>query len=87
MDTIKIILIAIGLLTVAFLAYFLIGIVASLLWYLFVIGVIGALGYGGYKFLKKGDAQQIEGKQTISIKEMENADRALEEYKRKYLPK
>ena len=88
MDTIKIILIALGLITVVFLAYFIIGIVSTLLWYLFVIGVLGALGYGGYKLLQKGEtAPQIEGKQTVSISEMENADRTLEEYKRKYLPK
>ena len=84
MDTIKIILIALGLVTVIFLAYFIIGLVSTLLWYLFVLG---ALGYGGYKLLKKGEAAQIEGKQTIAINEMENADRTLEEYKRKYLPK
>ncbi len=87
MDTIKLILIALGLITVIFLAYFIIGIVSTLLWYLFVIGVLGGLGYGGYKLLKKGEAGQIEGKQTVSINEMENADRTLEEYKSKYLPK
>ena len=87
MSAIKIILIAIGLFTVIFLAYFLIGIISSVLWYLFVIAVIGAIGVGGYKLLKKADAPQLESKQTVSIKEMENADRTLEEYKRKYLPK
>ena len=87
MSTIKIILIIIGLFTVGFLGYLLIGIVSSLLWYAFVIGVIGAVGYGGYKLFKKSEAPQIEGKQTVSIKEMDNADRTLEEYKRKYLPK
>ena len=87
-NIIKIILIFVGLLTVGFLGYLLIGIVSSLLWYAFVLGALGAVGYGGYKLFKKFDApQQIEGKQTVSIKEMENADRALEEYKRKYLPK
>ena len=87
MDTIKLILIAVGLIAVVFVGYFLIGIISSLLWYVFVIGVIGAIGVGGYKLLKKSDAPQLESKQTVSIKEMENADRALEEYKRKYLPK
>jgi hypothetical protein len=82
------ILILLGLLTVGFLGYFLIGIISSLLWYAFVIGVIGAVGYGGYKlFNKSKETPQIEGKQTISISEMDNADRALEEYKQKYLPK
>jgi hypothetical protein len=88
MNIIKIILIIIGLFTISFLGYLLIGIISSLLWYAFVIGALAAVGIGGYKLFKKsGDAPQIEGKQTISIKEMDNADRTLEEYKQKYLPK
>jgi hypothetical protein len=87
MNIVKLILIALGLFTVIFLAYFLIGIVSTLLWYGFVLGVIGAIGYGGYKLYKKSDAPQIEGKQTVSISEMDKADRTLEEYKSKYLPK
>ena len=89
MNIIKIILIIIGLFTVGFLGYLLIGIISSLLWYAFVVGALAAVGIGGYKLFKKADAAaaQIEGKQTVSIKEMDNADRALEEYKRKYLPK
>lgn len=88
MNIIKLILILVGLLTVGFLGYLLIGIVSSLLWYAFVVGAIGAVGYGGYKLFKKAEAvAQIEGKQTVSIKEMDNAERTLEEYRRKYLPK
>ena len=87
MNIIKFILIALGLFTLVFLAYFLIGLVSTLLWYAFVVGVLGAVGYGGYKLFKKTEAPQIEGKQTVSIREMDNADRTLEEYKSKYLPK
>jgi hypothetical protein len=88
MNIIKIILILVGLFTVSFLGYLLIGIISSLLWYAFVLGALAAVGVGGYKLFKKMDAAaQIEGKQTVSISEMDNADRALEEYKRKYLPK
>jgi hypothetical protein len=88
MNIIKFILIALGLLTVGFLGYLLIGIISSLLWYAFVVGALGAIGYGGYKLFKKfDDAPQLEGKTPVAISEMDNADRALEEYKRKYLPK
>ena len=87
MNIIKIILILVGLLTVGFLGYFLIGVVFSLLWYALVIGALAAVGYGGYKLFKKSEAPQLEGKRPVAISEMDNADRALEEYKRKYLPK
>lgn len=87
MNIIKFILIALGLFTLVFLAYALIGIVSTLLWYAFVLGILGAIGYGGYKLFKKTEAPQIEGRRPVSISEMEGADRALEEYKRKYLPK
>jgi hypothetical protein len=88
MNIIKFILIALGLLTVGFLGFLLIGIISSLLWYAFVVGALGAIGYGGYKLFKKfDDTPQLEGKTPVAISEMDNADRALEEYKRKYLPK
>jgi hypothetical protein len=87
MNIIKFILIALGLFALILFAYFLIGIISTLLWYAFVIGVLGAIGYGGYKLFKKTEAPQIEGKQPVSISELDNADRTLEEYKRKYLPK
>jgi hypothetical protein len=88
MNTVKIILIAIGLVLAAMLAFSVIGIVYSALWYLFLLGVVAIGGAVGYKLLKKESAlPELEGKQTVSIKEIDNADRTLEEYKRKYLPK
>lgn len=78
----------IALLAVGFVGYVLIGFVFGLLWYVLVIGVLAAIGYGGYKILKASDEPaQIESKPPVVIGEMKNVDRALEEYKRKYLPK
>lgn len=88
MNIIKIILILLGLFAVIFIGSWVIGVVYGLLWYLVVAGVIAIAGVAGYKFLKKADAApQLESKETISIREMDNADRTLEEYKQKYLPK
>ena len=87
MNIVKIILILLGLFAAIFIGSWLIGVVYGLLWYLVVAGVIAIAGFAGYKFLKKADAPQLESKETVSIKEMDNADRALEEYKQKYLPK
>jgi hypothetical protein len=89
MDTVKIILIAIGLIAVVLVGYWLIGVVAALLWLLVWIGVIGAIGYGGYRlfFAKEKETPRLEEKPPVVIAEMKDVDRALEEYKRKSLPK
>lgn len=88
MDWLKIILIALGLVVAVVLLFSLIGIVYTILWYLFWVGIIGAIGYAGYKFLsKEKETPQLEEKMPIGISELNNADRELEEYKRKYLPK
>lgn len=85
MNLAKIILIAVGIFIAALLGFSLIGIVYSALWYLFLIGVIAIAGTVTYKLLKKPEAAQIENKEPIVISELKNADKALEEYKRKYL--
>lgn len=88
MNYIKIILIAVGLILAAMLAFSAIGIVYSALWYLFLLGVVAIGGAVGYKLLVKNDEQpKLADKTPIAIAEIENADRALEEYKRKYLLK
>ena len=88
MNYIKLILIAIGLILAAMLAFSIIGIVYSALWYLFLLGVVAVGGFVGYKLLQKSsNAPQLEDKTPIAIAEMKNLDRELEEYKQKYLPK
>lgn len=89
MDFIKIILIAIGLIVLFVAGYWLIGVVYGLFWLLLYAGIIGAIGYGGYKlfFEKEKPKAQLQDKTTIAIADLQDADRALEEYKRKYLPK
>ena len=88
MNWLKYILIALGLILLAMLASSVIGIIYGAFWYLLVIGVVAGGGYVGYKLLKKDrNSLKLEDKTPTAIAEMENADRALEEYKRKYLPK
>ncbi len=88
MNFIKIILVAACLIIAALLAFSVVGIVYSALWYLFLLGIVAAAGAVGYKLLvKEKESPQLEGKIPTTIAEMENADRTLEEYKRKYLPK
>ncbi len=88
MNLIKIILITVGLILAAMLAFSVIGIVYSALWYLFLLGVVAIGGAVGYKLLtKKSEQPKLEDKTPITIAELNNADRALEEYKRKHLLK
>ncbi len=85
MNWIKIILIALGLFIAVMLGLSLIGFVYSAIWYLFLIGLVAAAGTVGYKLLTKAEPKQLEEREPIAITELKNADRTLEEYKRKYL--
>ncbi len=89
MDTIKIILAVIGVIAVVIAGIWLIGIVSAILWFALWIGLIAAIGYGGYKLLfgKSKSSPQLEEKTPIAIADLKDTDRALEEYKRKLLPK
>lgn len=88
MNFIKIILIVIGLVLAAMLVFSIVGIVYSALWYLFLLGIVAVGGAVGYKLLVKDkESMRLEDKTPITFAEMKDADRALEEYKRKYLPK
>ncbi len=84
-----ILLVAIGL--GAYVLLWLIGVIASLLWYAFWIGLVLIGGAVGYKLFLSGGADdetaQLPEKKPTAISELENADRALEEYRQKYLPK
>ena len=89
MKFLKFILLLLALGAGIFVLFWLIGIVSTLLWYLFWLGLVAIGGYAGYKFFleKEKETPQLEEKTPIGISEMKDADRALEEYKRKYLPK
>ena len=89
MDTIKLILTVIGVIAVVIVGIWLIGIVSAILWFGLWIGLLAAIGYGGYKllFAKEKTTARLEEKTPIAISDLQNTDRTLEEYKRKYLPK
>ncbi len=88
MNFIKIILVIAGLIIVTMLAFSVIGIVYSALWYLFLLGIIGIGGAVVYQLFKKDkEPPQLKENTPTAIAEMENTDRLLEEYRRKYLSK
>ena len=88
MNFIKIILVAIGLIIAAMLALSAFSILYTALWYLFLLGIVAVGGAVGYKVLtKKKETPQLQDNMPIGIAEMNNADRTLEEYRSKYLPK
>ncbi len=62
-----------------------IGMVVTALQYLFWLGVICLVAVGAVKLFGKSDVPRLESKGHT--KELKNAERTLEEYKRKYLAK
>ncbi len=90
MKILKLIILLLALGLGAYVLLYLFGIIASLFWYIFWIGLVAIGGTVGYKlFLGGGDKEkpQLQEKKPTAISELENADRALEEYKQKYLSK
>ena len=88
MNIIKIILAIVALYLLITLGFAVVGIVYTAIWYLFLLGIVAVGGAVGYKLLKKNEERaKLEEKTPIAIAEIQNADRALEEYKRKTLSK
>lgn len=85
MKNIKTILILIAVVFGAVIAFSVLGLILTLIQYVFWLSVIGIAGVTAYKLFKKSDSPQLEGKTPIT--QLEIADRTLEEYKQKYLPK
>lgn len=86
MNWLKILLIILAIGIGAYLLLWLFGIIYGLLWYIFWIGLIAVGGTVGYKLLfgkEEENIPQLEEKTPIGIAEIQNADRILEEYKRK----
>ncbi len=81
----KMFLMCLGLVFLVLLGFTVIGFLYSIIWYLFWFGVIAVGGYAGYKMLKKGDKLEIEGYDSVSNIELDNAKavKELEDYKTK----
>ncbi|MGB7069890.1 MAG: hypothetical protein WBD22_10375 [Pyrinomonadaceae bacterium] len=87
MNIIKVILAILGTMLGIMAAFWLIGIVWSLLWYVFVFGIIGALGYGGYRLFRNAEDKYIGAGSADEIVGARDYNMSWEEYERKYLPK
>jgi hypothetical protein len=86
MKFIKFLLLLLGIGVGIWFLFWAIGVIWSLLWYVFWIAIIGLGGYAGYKlFLEKDDEPaQLAEKTPIGIAEMQNIERQLEEFNKKY---
>jgi len=82
MNKVKTILIIIAVVLGTVLALAAIGMIVTALQYLFWLGVLCLAAVAAIKLFKKSDSPQLESKSHI--KELKNAERSLEEYKRKY---
>lgn len=85
----KILVFAIVLVLAVYLGFtlvgFLLGFLYSAFFYLLAIGIIAIGGYASYKYLTRDKQKEIEGKNSVSQHELENAKivKELEELKRK----
>ena len=87
MKSAKWVLIAIGLILAVIGAFFVISIVTALLPYIFIGGIVLVIGAVGYKLFANSEKKQLAGKTPIDDFDFKKAEKTLEEYKRKYLPK
>lgn len=87
MKLIKIILTLLAIMFGVMAAFWLLGIVWSLVGYAFWFGVVAALGYGGYRLVKAFSGKSLGSGSAYD--EIESRDYAMswEEYDRKYLNK
>lgn len=88
MKIIKLLLLLLAIGVGAYVIFWLFGVIIGLLWYAVIIGIIAIAGTVGYKLLLSGGDEEkpkLQEKKPSAISELENADRTLEEYKRKYL--
>lgn len=81
----KLILLALVVVLAVMAGFWIVGVISSLIWYLFWIGVLAIGGYVGYKVLSKGGSLELEGRDEVSQIELENAKiiKSLEDYKQK----
>lgn len=86
MKILKLLLLLLAIGVGAYVLFWLFGVIVSLLWYAVVLGFFLLAGTIGYKLLAgAGENQQLEENKPTAISELDNMDRALEEYKRKTL--
>ena len=85
MNWFKFIIFALILVFAVFLGFTVIGFLYSAFWYIFWIGVVALGGYAGYKLITKKRNLEIEGIDSVSQIELDNAKivRELEEFKKK----
>lgn len=80
MNTLKLILVGLGVIFAGILVYLAVSVVMSLFWYLVVFGVILLAGVGVYKLLVKPERPQLKNAQAGG--ELNSAQKLLKEYER-----
>ena len=86
MNIIKLILAAIGVIFLGFVALWVLGFVWSIIWYLVVFGLLGGLAYGGYRLFKAAERKAL-GSDPYSGIGSGDINMSWDEYDKKYLHK
>ena len=87
MSILKVILALLGLFFGVLVIFWVLGVVYSLIWYLFWIGILGALGYGGYKLFTKVEQKALKSDPHSGLGTGYDVNMSWDEYERKYLRK
>ena len=87
MNIIKLILALIGLMFVGMLLFWVIGVVSSVLWYLFWIALIGGIGYGAYRAFRKVEDKVLGHPARSGEIGESDINMSWDEYDKKYLHK
>ena len=87
MNIIKLILALLGLFFVGILLFWAIGIVSSVIWYLFWLALIGGVGYGAYRAFRKVEDKVLGNSARSGQIGDSDINMSWDEYDRKYLHK
>jgi len=84
---IKLLLAIIGILIGAYVIFWVLGIIGSLLWYGVILALVGGAVYGGYSLFKKAEDKYVGSGPATGEIDGRDFNMSWDEYEKKYLHK
>lgn len=86
MQIVKVLLALVGVAVLGLAAFWLLGWVWSMLWYIVVLAIVGGVAIGGYKLFRKVEDKAL-GSDTYGNLDSADIQMSWDEYDKKYLHK